>query len=215
MKKLMSLFTCLSLLVSTQVKSQGIKFEEGLSWQQIKEKAKKENKYIFVDCYTTWCSPCKAMEKDVYPDKSVGDFFNDKFISAKFQMNRTDEDDNAIKSRYLDVAIIAGEYKVSKYPTYLFFSPDGKPVHNAVGAQSVANFIATAKTALTPGRVYDDPFKEYKKLLKEYKAGGKRHEKMPYMISKAKEAGEWDEVQILVTDYYTWLLTQPKEKNIY
>ncbi len=62
-----------------------------------------------------------AMEKDVYPDKAVGDFFNDKFISAKFQMDRTDKDEDAIKRRYLDAIVISGEYKVSSYPTYLFF----------------------------------------------------------------------------------------------
>ncbi|MBO9572315.1 MAG: hypothetical protein J7497_08925, partial [Chitinophagaceae bacterium] len=33
----------------------GINFEVRLTWQQIKDKAKAENKFIFVDCYATWC----------------------------------------------------------------------------------------------------------------------------------------------------------------
>jgi thiol:disulfide interchange protein len=45
--------------------SKGINFENNLSWEQVKEKAKAENKYIFVDCYATWCGPCKAMDKEV------------------------------------------------------------------------------------------------------------------------------------------------------
>jgi thiol:disulfide interchange protein len=45
--------------------SKGIRFEHGLSWAQVKEKAKAENKYIFMDCYATWCGPCKAMDKNV------------------------------------------------------------------------------------------------------------------------------------------------------
>ncbi len=122
MAKLLSLFTSLFLLIFARVEGQGIKFEEGLSWHLIKEKAKKENKYIFMDCYTTWCAPCKAMDKYVFQDKSVGDLFNDRFISVKFQMDRTATDDEAIKSRYADAATVSGEYKVFSYPSYLFSS---------------------------------------------------------------------------------------------
>src|SRR5688500_3765008 len=70
----------------------GIKWVEGLSWEHILQKAKTDNKYIFVDFYTTWCAPCKAMEKNVYPDTRVGDVMNDKFISVKVQMDKTDND---------------------------------------------------------------------------------------------------------------------------
>ena len=60
--------------------AQGIKFEEGLSWEQVKQKAKTENKFIFVDCYATWCAPCKMMDKYVYQNDTVGEFVKDKFI---------------------------------------------------------------------------------------------------------------------------------------
>ena len=43
----------------------GIHFEQGLSWKDILAKAKAEHKYIFVDCYATWCGPCKYMDKNV------------------------------------------------------------------------------------------------------------------------------------------------------
>src|SRR6266540_4082157 len=54
----------------------GIKWVTGLTWQQVKQKAKAENKYIFLDIFTTWCGPCKMMEKNVYSNDTVGDFFN-------------------------------------------------------------------------------------------------------------------------------------------
>lgn len=58
MKKLVLL---LSFLVPILVHAQdtGIHFEHTLTWQQVQEKAKAENKYIFIDCFTTWCGPCK------------------------------------------------------------------------------------------------------------------------------------------------------------
>src|SRR5690349_11279787 len=78
----------------------GIKFNISLSWQQVLEKAKSENKYIFVDCYTTWCKPCREMEKFVYPLDTVGDFFNKNFISIKLQMDTTKNDSEQIKGSY-------------------------------------------------------------------------------------------------------------------
>ena len=54
-------FTIAILLFSWNVFSQGIQFEIG-SWKEVLQKAKQENKLIFVDLYTTWCGPCKKME---------------------------------------------------------------------------------------------------------------------------------------------------------
>ncbi len=46
--KLAFLFSSLlPFLVHSQISKDGIKFEEGLRWMQIVEKAKAENKYIF------------------------------------------------------------------------------------------------------------------------------------------------------------------------
>ncbi len=59
-----------------------------------------------------------------------------------------------IKRRYLDVAFIAEEYKVSIYPTYSFFFPDGRLIHKASAYQKVQDFIETAEIALTPERYW-------------------------------------------------------------
>ncbi len=68
---------------------EGIAFEEGLSWQQVKEKALAANKHIFLDIFATWCGPCKQMDKQVYPNDTVGRFMNARFISVKVQMDST------------------------------------------------------------------------------------------------------------------------------
>src|SRR5690348_4025352 len=59
----------------------GVNWVEGLSWKQVKAKAKNENKHIFVDCFTTWCKPCAEMDQKVYAVDSVGQYLNAGFIS--------------------------------------------------------------------------------------------------------------------------------------
>ncbi|ULT27695.1 thioredoxin domain-containing protein [Sphingobacterium sp. E70] len=44
-----------------------MKFVEGLSWKQVKERAKAENKFIFVELFATWCGPCQYMSNEVFP----------------------------------------------------------------------------------------------------------------------------------------------------
>ena len=60
-------------LIPLFLQAQGINFFEG-SFQEVKAEAKKQNKIIFIDCYTSWCGPCKWMAKNVFTDKKVGDF---------------------------------------------------------------------------------------------------------------------------------------------
>ena len=42
-------------------------------------KAKDQEKIIFIDAYTTWCGPCKMMDREVFTDSAIGDFYNENF----------------------------------------------------------------------------------------------------------------------------------------
>jgi thioredoxin-related protein len=128
----------------------GIQFVHELSWPQILQKAKAENKLIFLDCYTTWCAPCKAMDKFIYPAEKVGSFFNEHFLSVKVQFDRTSKDDVYIKSWYQDAKKLEVEYSIDAYPTFIFLSPEGKPLHRSSGGLSEDKLIALAKDALNP-----------------------------------------------------------------
>src|SRR5689334_7898174 len=48
-------------LSKTDSNSHGVQWTTGLSWEQVKQKAQLEKKYIFLDCLATWCGPCKMM----------------------------------------------------------------------------------------------------------------------------------------------------------
>lgn len=195
MKKLLCvLVTCLPLLIVAQAPTanEGIKWTEGLNWEQIKEKAKKENKYIFVDAYTTWCTPCKEMDRNVYPNDSVGSYLNDRFISVKVQMDKTAKDNDQVKSWYKDAETLSKQFLIEYYPSFVFLSPAGKIVHKANGYKTVSDFVTIAQTAIEPGKAYDDQYEAYQRLVGEYNNGKKNYDKMPYMIKTAYKLGEAD-----------------------
>jgi thioredoxin-related protein len=146
-----ALFLCMSLsLIGQDSSNTGIQFEKNITWEQALQKAKKENKMVFLDCYTTWCVPCKVMEKKVYPQQKVGEFYNKNFICVKVQMDKTENDNEEVKSWYQQAKEIERNYKVEAYPTYLFVNADGKPLHRNSGSTNADNFIATGKEALNP-----------------------------------------------------------------
>lgn len=165
---LLSLF---SVGVSAQ-EDRGIIFEQGLSWQQVKDKAKKENKFIFMDCVTTWCVPCKEMARQVFPDPNVGEFMNSHFINIKVQMDRKADDPQNVKDWYADAEELAKIYDVVAYPTLLYFSPEGELVHRIVGGKDVAGFLAGSADALDSERQYHTQIKRFEaapeKFAKDY-----------------------------------------------
>lgn len=142
----------------------GTYFEKGLTWQQVRDKARETGKYLLVDCYTTWCGPCKYMAEHIFPTAEAGAFFNRNFINVKVQLDRTDKDNDEVRSWYADGEAIAKQYQVKSYPTFLIFTPTGELVHRIVGGGDVPGFIAQASRGL-------DPEKQYYTLLRRYEAG--------------------------------------------
>src|SRR6185312_17488120 len=98
MKRL--LYILLSIPLASAGQETGIRFDSAHTWVQITAKAKAEHKYIFVDCYATWCSPCKEMDKNVYMSSKIGERFNADFVSVKVQMDKTKKDDPHVMSWY-------------------------------------------------------------------------------------------------------------------
>jgi len=59
---------------------------ESITLDKAIEKAKQENKLIFIDTYASWCAPCKVMDK-VFAKQHIGEYFNDDFINVKIDMD--------------------------------------------------------------------------------------------------------------------------------
>lgn len=162
----------------------GIKFEKELSWKDIKQKAKKENKFIFLDAYTTWCIPCRNMAVNIFPQAQVGDFFNKNFINVAVQIDITKKDNENVKSWYKDAKMIADIYKIDAYPTYLFFNQNGILVHFIKGGSgNASDFVAKAKEAF-------DPKTQFFNLKSEYKRGKRDSVFLLSLINAAKDVND-------------------------
>jgi thiol-disulfide isomerase/thioredoxin len=119
--------------------AQGIIFQE-LTLKQAMAKAADPAapKLIFVDCYTSWCGPCIEMAKQEFPKKIAGDFFNPKFVSVKFDMEKGEGID------------IAKKYDVNMFPTFLILNAQGEEINRVVGKAGAEEFIEKVKVALNP-----------------------------------------------------------------
>ena len=117
--------------------AQGIRFVTG-SFDEVLSLAQKENKLVFVDAYTDWCGPCKAMSKNIFPKGSVGKFFNEHFVSTKINMEKGEG--KALGLRY----------NVRSYPTLLFVDSEGTLVHKVAGYQNTTNLVKQGKKAVNP-----------------------------------------------------------------
>lgn len=149
MKKTLTLImalccTCLSAF------AQGMNFEpEGTTLEQASAKAKAENKLIFLDCFTSWCGPCKKMAKDVFPQEKVGAYMNPKFINIKIDM----------ESAY--GAPLAKKLQIQAYPTFVIFNADAQEIGRFLGGSNADEFIKSvgAKSTDNSGSVLAERWK--------------------------------------------------------
>ncbi len=108
MKKLFLLFLLFCLSTKTiYSQSVGITFFKG-SWGDLLVEAKRQQKPIFVDVYTTWCRPCKVLDKQIFPQEKVGNFYNKNFINYK------------VDAELGEGSEIAKKYGIVQYPTLLY-----------------------------------------------------------------------------------------------
>ena len=115
----------------------GVKFVEGKTFNEALALAKESGKMLFVDCYTSWCGPCRMMATKVFPQKLMGDYFNEKFVSVKIDMEKGEGPE------------LHKRFNVRAYPTFLFLDADGKELNRIVGGDAdAAKFLAKVKEGL-------------------------------------------------------------------
>ena len=127
---MMCLVLSVMAFAQTGVDFQHLTFDEALA------KAKAEKKLVFVDCYTTWCGPCKMMTTKIFPMKEAGEFFNPRFVCVKFDMEQGEGKE------------LKNKLGVRAYPSFFIIRPDGTVQHAVVGGDELEPFIERVKKGL-------------------------------------------------------------------
>src|SRR2546423_6543664 len=125
MKKTLILIFSAMLYFTTLHAEQGTVFFNG-TFKEAQVIAKQEKKLLFLDCYTTWCGPCKWMTAHVFTNDTVANFFNKNFVCLASDME---------KGEGLE---LAKTYSVKNYPTYIWLDESGKQIQRSVGSTTVS-----------------------------------------------------------------------------
>lgn len=126
----------LLLTTSAAVQAQEAKFHRG-SWADAITIATTDKKLIMVDAYTDWCGWCKVMDKKTFTDANVIEVLNKNFISVKKEMEKE-----------TDGQKLAMKYHVNSFPTFMFFTQEGKLVYISHGYEAPADFIKTLEKVM-------------------------------------------------------------------
>lgn len=172
MKKVLTLLFAGMIAASVFAQDRTIKFSEG-KWAELVALAKKENKPIFVDCFTTWCGPCKWLAKNVFTKNEVADFYNGKYISVEIDMEKGEGID------------LAKQWNIRAYPSLIFCDANGEVTHRSCGVDYRDDFY---KDFIQLGKDATDPSKQFavkKKLVESGKADAKTTAEYILLLSHA------------------------------
>ncbi len=132
-----ALFSLLLIMASQEETKAQITFTEvktASDWDQVTQKAQKTGKLIFLDVYATWCGPCKYLEKNVYTNPDLGEYFNAEYVNAKMD-GETDFG-----------ASFAREHQLEAYPTMFFLTPKADLIARVVGVREAGPLQQIGKT---------------------------------------------------------------------
>ena len=177
MKRVM-LFIWLAVLVLPLAAQ--IDFREG-GFAKALEAAKAENKLIFMDCYTSWCGPCKLMASKEFVQAKAGEYFNSRFVSVKIDMEKGE----GVELRK--------KYDVNAYPTLLILNAGGELLCRYAGYLSVDKLIEFAENGVKGGGLTD--------MHKRYEAGERSTEFIRDYLAQLEEAAMSGTMYTVANDF--------------
>jgi thiol-disulfide isomerase/thioredoxin len=154
-------------------------------YKQAQAESAKTGKPIFLDAYTTWCAPCKAMEKDIFTKASIKSLLETDFVPLRLDM----EKEPGIS--------IAKQFNVSLYPTLIVLQ-GGKELHRGVGFMGVSALQAFAKTSL-------DATTQWQTLNQRFENGDRDPALLNQLLSYAKKTN--------IPAYETYILAYLRSTN--
>lgn len=131
---------CLLVFISNLYGQEVNDLSKKMNFDEAQDLAKSENKILLLDFYTTWCPPCKGMDKNVLSKPDVAQKVNESVLFYKL---------NAEEGKGKELAT---QFNVKSYPTFLFVNSDLTPLHRFVGSAEPELFKAIIELGIQPER---------------------------------------------------------------
>ena len=125
MKRIVCLLICVCGYF--QLFSQGVDFKQ-ITLKEALEQVKAQGKMVFVDCYTTWCGPCKVLSPTV---EALG-----KELAGQVRVLKIDVDKNEA---------LATQLRIQSVPTLIIFKK-GEIVWRSSGVMDHGSLLRKAQS---------------------------------------------------------------------
>lgn len=157
-----------------------------LSFEQAAAAARSEQKLVFVDFYTTWCQPCKALDRDTFAQPEIAALIGERAVAIKL-----DAEHGGLEA--------AKRFKVSAYPTLLIAKADGTEVDRIIGYREPPAFAADFKRIVAMAASGKNALEQAREKVAQQKrpadAGDEPEEAQPHfeLAKKLIAAGQHEE----------------------
>ncbi len=111
---------------------------QSMSLSEAVEQAQNENKLVFVDVYAEWCGPCKMLDKNIFPDETLGNKMNASFVSIKL--------DGDLEENWG----VRESFGITAYPTMLMIDPASGKNRKIEGYVDAESLLLEASYAIDP-----------------------------------------------------------------
>ncbi len=105
-----------------------------LSFDAALAEAKRTDRHLMIDFFTTWCGPCKKLDQVTWKDPQVVEWIEETCVALKLDAERETG--------------LAVRYKVTGYPTIVFVDSSGTEIDRLVGYHDPSEFLRASRSVL-------------------------------------------------------------------
>jgi thiol-disulfide isomerase/thioredoxin len=126
--------TAMILILPVMCRAESLSIFSDTTFDAALKQAETEKKVVLIDFFTTWCGPCKMLDKTTWTDAKVATLLAEKAVALKIDAEKE--------------STLAEKYDVKAYPTVLILKADGTIVDRLVGYRPPETFISDFNAAL-------------------------------------------------------------------